>query len=505
MSEHTGSQSSSHGGDRGRRRSRRRGGGGREGRETRPRSREKDKDNSASGPSGSGTIKAPIILAKPHTEKNRDSSTSGSGSSDSKPIVLIKPREDTSSASSSQSTGIATSGTAAAQVAPSDGFHGDQSGRGQPTQQPTYQIQRNVSSVAAFNESSQTRLAPPPEMTQPVKLVDDSLNWCDSGIDMLLDQTDFLVVGVVGMEGVGKSTILSLLAGNHPEQSNRSFVFKPQSEETLETAGHQTVGVDLFVTPERIILIDTQPILSASVLDQLIHHDRKLPPEVGLAENWAEVLSLQLTAFLMTVCHVVVVVQDWFTDLNLYRFLQTAEMLKPPTPAPSHDTPSSSGSLDEQGDYFPAVVFVQNRATREDFQPSRVQAMKTTVDRLLQHASMRYKNAVSMSVNGLMPARQKSPSGDVSLFLFPDFPHKPAKQNGKVNGMTSVLSLVPDYQGHPSPQALTDSFRNQIFSVPRTPLTHHSLTEKNWFHYAARTWEGVRKSNLMAEYSRLLT
>ena len=62
-----------------------------------------------------------------------------------------------------------------------------------------------------------------------------------------------------------------------------------------------------------------QPILSASVLDQLIHNDRKLPPEVGLAENWAEVLSLQLAAFLMTVCHVVVVVQDWFTDINLYR------------------------------------------------------------------------------------------------------------------------------------------------------------------------------------------
>lgn len=30
--------------------------------------------------------------------------------------------------------------------------------------------------------------------------------------------------------------------------------------------------------------------------------------------------SLQIAAFLFTVCHVVVVVQDWFTDLNLYRY-----------------------------------------------------------------------------------------------------------------------------------------------------------------------------------------
>lgn len=31
--------------------------------------------------------------------------------------------------------------------------------------------------------------------------------------------------------------------------------------------------------------------------------------------------SLQIAAFLFTVCHVVIVVQDWFTDLNLYRYI----------------------------------------------------------------------------------------------------------------------------------------------------------------------------------------
>lgn len=29
--------------------------------------------------------------------------------------------------------------------------------------------------------------------------------------------------------------------------------------------------------------------------------------------------SLQIAAFLFTVCHVVLLVQDWFTDLGLYR------------------------------------------------------------------------------------------------------------------------------------------------------------------------------------------
>ena len=31
------------------------------------------------------------------------------------------------------------------------------------------------------------------------------------------------------------------------------------------------------------------------------------------------VQSLQIAAFLFTVCHVVLLVQDWFTDLGLYR------------------------------------------------------------------------------------------------------------------------------------------------------------------------------------------
>ena len=38
---------------------------------------------------------------------------------------------------------------------------------------------------------------------------------------MLLDQTDFLVVGVIGLQGSGKSTIMSFLAGNTDEDTAR--------------------------------------------------------------------------------------------------------------------------------------------------------------------------------------------------------------------------------------------------------------------------------------------
>ena len=38
---------------------------------------------------------------------------------------------------------------------------------------------------------------------------------------MLLDQTDFLVVGMIGLQGSGKSTIMSFLAGNTDEDTAR--------------------------------------------------------------------------------------------------------------------------------------------------------------------------------------------------------------------------------------------------------------------------------------------
>lgn len=37
----------------------------------------------------------------------------------------------------------------------------------------------------------------------------------------LRDQTDMLVVGVIGLQGTGKSTIMSLLSANSPEEDQR--------------------------------------------------------------------------------------------------------------------------------------------------------------------------------------------------------------------------------------------------------------------------------------------
>lgn len=303
----------------------------------------------------------------------------------------MKPREEGKGpvAAANASTPEGTAPPPPAAPAPPKGEK-----EGQRPTQPVYQIQNRGMGTAAPAAMDpvvgQAKLLPPERMKHSIKLVDDQMNWCDSAIEYLLDQTDVLVVGVLGLQGTGKSVVMSLLSANTPEEDQRAYVFRAQSAEMKERGGNQTSGIDFFITQERIVFLDTQPILSPSILDHLINNDRKLPPEYNLPHTYVEMQSLQIAAFLFTVCHVVIVVQDWFTDLSLYRFLQTAEMVKPSTPSPSHESSSSSGS-DEGTEYYPHLVFLQNKARREDFCPRKLRQMHLMIDQLMAHSHLRYK------------------------------------------------------------------------------------------------------------------
>lgn len=54
-----------------------------------------------------------------------------------------------------------------------------------------------------------------PEMNMCIKLMDENMQLCENSIDFLYDQQDFLVVGCLGAQGVGKSTIMSLLTSRY--------------------------------------------------------------------------------------------------------------------------------------------------------------------------------------------------------------------------------------------------------------------------------------------------
>ncbi|TRY94703.1 hypothetical protein DNTS_021600 [Danionella cerebrum] len=481
-------------------------------------------------PSGPLLQKTPIILAKPPGERSKPSAPGSGAPTLEKPIMLIKTRDEGGKPGNPPDAPSSTSAAGATKM----------EREGQRPTQPVYQIQNRGMGSAASGAAvdpviGQTKLLPPEKMKHSIKLVDDQMNWCDSAMEArprpvkyLRDQTDMLAVGVIGLQGTGKSTVMSLLSANSPEEDQRAYVFRAQTQEIKERAGNQSSGIDFYITQERVIFLDTQPILSPSLLDHFINNDRKLPPEYNLPHTYVEMQSLQITAFLFTVCHVVIVIQDWFTDTNLYRFLQTAEMLKPSTPSSSHDSSSSSGT-DDASEYYPHIVFLQNKARREEFCPRNLKQMHMTVDKLMAHSHLKYKGirrflsppthlspdqshldvlcTLSMLDCNIFPGLGRDYlQAEVNLFLLPMMENDGEDALTRAAGSGPPLfSLLPGYRGHPSFSSLLSKFRSQILAMSRSQLSHTILTEKNWFHYAARIWDGVKKSSALSEYSRLLS
>ncbi|XP_048117543.1 LOW QUALITY PROTEIN: nonsense-mediated mRNA decay factor SMG9 [Alosa alosa] len=467
----------------------------------------RERRDGSEDPPGPLLQKTPIILAKPPGERSKQSQNVPVGGAPSleKPIMLMKSREEAGKPGTPPETGPPVTGAGAAKL----------EREGQRPTQPVYQIQNRGMGAAASSAAvdpviGQTKLLPPERMKHSIKLVDDQMNWCDSAMEYLRDQTDMLVVGVLGLQGTGKSTIMSLLSASTPEEDQRAYVFRAQTQEIKERGGNQSSGIDFYITQERVIFLDTQPIMSPSILDHLINNDRKLPPEYSLPHTYVEMQSLQIAAFLFTVCHVVIVLQDWFTDINIYRFLQTAEMLKPSTPSASHDSTGSSGN-DEGSEYYPHIVFLQNKARREEFCPRNLKKMHMTVDKLMAHSHLKYKGTLSMLDCNIFPGLGRDYlETEVNLFLLPmqdsdgeDTLTRAGSASG--TGGAPLFSLLPGYRGHPTFSSQVAKLRSQVLAMSRSQLSHTILTEKNWFHYAARIWDGVKKSSALSEYSRLLS
>ena len=138
--------------------------------------------------------------------------------------------------------------------------------------------------------------------TSSVKMIDSNLQWKDAGLDKLKDQEDFLVVGVLGLQGVGKSTIMSMLAGKKFVEGKEAW-FREQTLDQREKALHMTNGVEFAVTKERMILLDCQPMLSPSILDELIYERNNKMEFTGPS---IQMQSLQIATFMLTViyfCH----------------------------------------------------------------------------------------------------------------------------------------------------------------------------------------------------------
>lgn len=452
-----------------------------------------------SNDSGSGsTMKIPIILAK----KTQSQGFVDAQKKDTPTILGIQRRTNTDTSSSPQTPG--SSGKTGDGYTAYQRYSSKYENKTVETASPATTMSQSSShshvehytptGLAALKIGSESYL------TESVSVIDGSFQWSDKAIETLLDQTDYVVVGCVGMQACGKSTLMSLIAGQKIEAIEKTrLIFRPQKKFDMEKCIHRTVGVDIYVTRERMIVLDTQPLLSPSMLEQYLKYDRKVPSEYSTAEICLEVQALQLITFLYTVCHAVVVVQDHILDMNLLNLLKTSEMLKPSTISHNSGDGSNSNTDDLNNEFYPHLVFVYTFCDSRCYEYDVIRAMCEVIWKMFENSRLHVRGGPSMLRAPLLSV-YNSPLicgyNDINVYFLP-----------AINTPDDDDVIVPgiQYKGHPSLPTLIKTLRQQLSALPRLPFTHHMLSEKNWFHYAARTWEAVKKSNLVAEYHRLLT
>ncbi|KAF5395526.1 hypothetical protein PHET_12060 [Paragonimus heterotremus] len=158
-------------------------------------------------------------------------------------------------------------------------------------------------------------------MQVPVKLINDQLRFTDLAAvqDLFVENSGFLVVGAVGLQGAGKSSILNVLA-NQLTNKTRLFdgPFAVQSTKNFLTNSPRTGGIDLYITQDRVILLDTQPLMSFALTnyhtqsssahpsaarielntltteDTSTSHNTLVGPNNWSLDVWAEMASIQV-------------------------------------------------------------------------------------------------------------------------------------------------------------------------------------------------------------------
>lgn len=222
-----------------------------------------------------------------------------------------------------------------------------------------------------------------PLMKKPKPLLTDHYQLNIQSFEYLQESNqNFFVVGIIGAQGTGKSTLLNMLCTDmddseeilsNPEEyyfCKAAGVFPTKhTKEQIFSSMPTTEGIQMFITKDRTILLDCSPVLCN-------------PYKKDYVIN--EIDDLKMIIFLMSVCNLLIVVQEDMMNPNILRLLYCAEMMKPTldrdaaqgsnqaSSSSSATTNAASGAsgTHQTEEYLPKILFVKNMASARDFLPS---------------------------------------------------------------------------------------------------------------------------------------
>lgn len=385
-------------------------------------------------------------------------------------------------------------------------------------------------------------------MKASAKLIDESLNWCDNGQlnNYLQDSDGFVVIGAIGREKVGKSTLLSLLGGNQFIDEDRLMIFPAASSNSHRI----TRGIDVYVTNEQTILLDTQPLLSSQLHQQQLaqlsndynrsqqttaptshYWQQQIDPREMFIDNTLELQALEIIAFILAVCHIVLIIEDQFADPYLYRLLQLAEILRPVLKRNSNEILRT---------HSPHIVFILNKCTNYISPQERLLIKRSLVQMMMDthfriYSSLKQTNKIQIQTNLkniVEDFKQQELNENLLIKLLEqmkiqdeldkeiDFSNETEENlDEKAINYDYVNAIfIPrrDFRdshsahwqtrflGFSNADSIVRQLRQQLLAIDR-PHMEQCQTQRAWLVHASRVWDLITKSTQLAEFSRLLT
>ncbi|CAM0141627.1 unnamed protein product [Umbelopsis sp. WA50703] len=314
--------------------------------------------------------------------------------------------------------------------------------------------------------------------TNVVKMMNESEEFrTETTLRALADYPGHFVVGIIGKQGVGKSTILS----SFTEQTDKTF----NTVAPAKVFDHQTSGIDMYVTSERIILLDTQPVLSWSVIEQTLRHGTTdgLSPDI-----WRDLKALHSIMFMLSISDVVLVVSEGAdVDYDTIRCVKRADMLKHGLPEFPLISPEKLGISRPDIHSQPQVVFVNNKCQDLEFSQKVYDRNILLLQSMLSDSRIEWQGLISFS--SALPRFKKLPSLP-NLFLLPYARRLTTKDE--------------DDEDLESLDELLRQLRNQVFAAPRKSGKRGQISERDWFRNAVKTYDLILRSDLISEYLRTL-
>ncbi|CAI5715960.1 unnamed protein product [Hyaloperonospora brassicae] len=374
----------------------------------------------------------------------------------------------------------------------------------------------------------QTKIHPP---SSSVKLITPQMQFAtdlSTQLGTCLELTNFTVIGVLGLDGVGKSTVLSLLARDRKTDEDR---FKTRSLESVVSHCHETTGVDLAVSMvggsgHPMVLLDTQPLLSSSILVDVL--ERKESQRFGAMtpEQQVEAASYQIAVFLCAICHYVLVVHDGLAfqvsvhDL-LCKIKQKLSQCR---------LPSVSGNSQK---HAAQILFVANNVADSELlyhESELVSAHDRALEAAWSQSLVRVPHKVTMRTD---PAEDDTGPLSIASFVLPHRPQQLLAQEWSAASLASENKKSEEEGDGAQSSARSgfvsnkyadfddaaDDFQRFVLSLPSSPSFTalptsamasgpvkplpplRSLSLREWLSNASRVFEAVRKASCFpAEY-----